>query len=160
VATRASDVLRRVAETRIAVEATPRPQADEDLARTPLQCSLHLDGVVACVEDEQGDVLSFFEPTQQSPNLLGGDHVGVLGGSDAPHVHGSGPTLAHEVELCHELIGPACNDGLASRMARRMVIEAALGAGLRVAAIPHAHVHGVYGRRSALGEWMAGEQLA
>ena len=40
-----------------------------------------------------------------------------------------------------------------------MVIEAALAAGLRVAAIPHAHVHGVDGRRSAPGEWMAGEQF-
>jgi hypothetical protein len=121
---------------------------------------LHLDGVVARVEDEQGEGLSFFEPTQQSPDLLGGDLVGVLGGSDAPHVHGSGPTLAHEVELCDELVGPAGHDGLAGRMARRMVIEAALGAGLRVAACPHANVHGVDGRRSAPGERMAGEQLA
>jgi hypothetical protein len=37
VATRASDVLRRVAEARIAVEAPPRPQADENLAWTPLK---------------------------------------------------------------------------------------------------------------------------
>jgi hypothetical protein len=64
VATRASDVLWRVAEARIAVEAPPRPQADEDLAWATLQCSLHLDGVVARVEDEQGNNgLSFFEPT-------------------------------------------------------------------------------------------------
>jgi len=40
-----------------------------------------------------------------------------------------------------------------------MVIEAALGAGLRVAAIPHANVHGVDGRLPfGAGEWMAGEQ--
>jgi hypothetical protein len=39
-----------------------------------------------------------------------------------------------------------------------MVVEATLGAGLRVAAIPHAHVHGKDGRRSAPGEWMVGEQ--
>jgi hypothetical protein len=106
-------VLRRVAEARVAVEAPPRPQADEDLARAPLQCSLHLDGVVARVEDEQREGLSFFEPTQQSPDLLGGDLVDVLGGSDAHHVHGSGPTLAHEVELGDELVGPACDDRLA-----------------------------------------------
>jgi hypothetical protein len=63
VAPGASDVLRRVAQARVAVEAPPRPQADEDLAWAPLQCSLHLDGVVARVEDEQGDGISFFEPT-------------------------------------------------------------------------------------------------
>jgi hypothetical protein len=63
VAPGASDVLRRVAQARVAVEAPPRPQADEDLAWDPLQCSLHLDEVVARVEDEQGDGISFFEPT-------------------------------------------------------------------------------------------------
>jgi hypothetical protein len=63
VATGASDVLRRVAEARIAVEAPPRSQAEEYLAWALLQCSLHLDGVVARVEDEQGDGISFFEPT-------------------------------------------------------------------------------------------------
>ena len=41
-----------------------------------------------------------------------------------------------------------------------MVVVGALRAGFRVAARPHANVHGVYGRRSALGKWMAGEQLA
>jgi len=96
VATRASDVLRRITEARVAVEATPRPQADEYLAWASLQGSLQLDWVVARVEDEHGDGLSFFELTKQSPDLLGGDHVGVLGGSDALHVHGSGPTLAHD----------------------------------------------------------------
>ncbi len=132
VATRASNVLwRRVAEARGAVEeAPPRPQADEDLTRAPLQwCSLHLDdGVVARVEDEQGSGLSSFEPVQQSPDLLGGDLVGVLGGSDAPRIHGSGPTLAHEVELCDELllVGPACDDGLAGGVAGRMIVVAAL----------------------------------
>ena len=64
VATRASDTCGRIRETRVTVEAPPRPQTDEDLARAPLQYSLHLDGVVARVEDEQGDGLSFFEPTQ------------------------------------------------------------------------------------------------
>jgi hypothetical protein len=38
VATRTTDVHGRIAEAKLAVEATPRPQADEDLARAPLQC--------------------------------------------------------------------------------------------------------------------------
>src|SRR5215208_4209079 len=54
VATRASDVFRRVAQARVAVEATPRAQTDEDLARASLKPLLHLDGIVARVEDEQG----------------------------------------------------------------------------------------------------------
>jgi hypothetical protein len=40
-------------EARISVEATPRPQAHEDLARTSLQPLLELYGIVASVEDEQ-----------------------------------------------------------------------------------------------------------
>jgi hypothetical protein len=106
VATRASDVLGRVAEAGVAIEATSGAQAEEDLARVPLEPLLHLDRVVARVEDEQGDGLFFFNATQQSLDLLGGDLVGVLGGPDAPHVHGGGPALAHEIELCDELVGP------------------------------------------------------
>ncbi len=48
----------------------------------------------------------FFKPTQQSLDLLGGDHAGVLGGPDALlYVHEGGPALADEVELCDELVG-------------------------------------------------------
>src|SRR5829696_2815521 len=54
VATRASDVLRRVAQARVAVEAATRSQTEEDLARASLQPLLHLDGIVARIEDEQG----------------------------------------------------------------------------------------------------------
>jgi len=80
VPTRASDVLRRVAEARIAVEAAPGAQTEEYLAATPFEPPLHLDGIVACIEDEQGDDPSCFKPAQQSLDLLGGDHIGVLGG--------------------------------------------------------------------------------
>jgi hypothetical protein len=45
----------RIREARVSVEAPPRAQAEEDLARTPLESSLDLDGVVTRVEDEQGD---------------------------------------------------------------------------------------------------------
>ena len=149
-------MLRRFAEARIAVEAAPRPQAQEYLARTTIQCSLHFDGIVAGVEDEQGYGFSFFKPTQQSLDLLGCDHVGVFFGSDAPHVHGGGPALADEVELCDELLSPSCHDRLARRVAGRVVIVSAFGAALRVASGPHANVLGVYGRRSTLGKQMAG----
>jgi hypothetical protein len=77
----------RIRGARVAVEAPPRSQADEDLARAPLEPSLQLERVVARVEDERGDD-PFFKPAQQSldllgGDLLGGDHIGVLGGPDA-----------------------------------------------------------------------------
>jgi len=160
VATRASYVCGRIREARIAVEASPRSQADEDLAQAPLEPSLQLDRVVARVEDKQGED-PFFKPTQQSLDLLDSDFVGVLRRSDAPHVHRSGPALTDEVELCDELVGPARHDRLAGRVARRMIVVSALGTALRVAAIPHTRVHGVDGRLPfGASERMAGQELA
>src|SRR3712207_3360688 len=92
-------------------------------------------------------------------NLLGGHLVGVLRRVDALYVHGGGPALANEIELCDELVGPARHDGLPRRVARGMIVETSLGATLCVAAIPYAHVHGVDGRCcSASSKRIAGEQ--
>jgi hypothetical protein len=151
-------VLRRIAQARIAVEATPGTQTEEDLAWAPLQCSLHLEGVLARVDDEQGEGLSYSEPTQQSLDLLGGGLVGVLGGSDAPHVHGCGPALADEVHLCYELVSPSSHDGLARRVAGRMVVVAAFWAALRVASGPHALASTAYTGVAPL--WASGWQAS
>jgi hypothetical protein len=161
VATRSPGVGRWTSEARIGVEATPCPQTDEDLTRTSLQCLLHLDGVVASVEDEQrSDTLFRREAQKKRFDLLGGHLVGVLGGAHASHVYGDRPALAGEVEPSDELVGPSSHDRLTGRVAGRMVIVAALGTALRVAAIPHAHVHGVDGRGcSAANEGMADEQF-
>src|SRR5215212_9573715 len=91
VATGASDVFRWVAQARVAVEAAPGAQAHEDLARAPLQSLLHLDGVVACIEDEQRGSVSPTRrkvPPQESPHLLSRDRVRVLRGSEALYLHG------------------------------------------------------------------------
>jgi hypothetical protein len=159
VATRASDVLGWIREARVAVEAPSRSQADEDLAWAPLEPSLDLDRVVARVEDEQGDD-PFFKPAQQSLDLFGCHHVGVLGGPDTLYVHGGGPALAGEAELCDPLVGPAGDDGLTGRVSGGMVVEAALRAALRVAAIPHAHINGVDGRLPfGASDRMVGEEF-
>jgi hypothetical protein len=151
-------VSRWTSEARISVEATPRPQTDEDLARNPLQSLLHLDGIVASVEDEQGsDPLLLRREAEKRFHLLGGNLVDVLRRTEALYVHGGTPTLADEIELCNELVGPARYDRLACRVARGMVVETPLRAALRVAAIPHAHVHGVDGR-FASSKWMVSEQ--
>jgi hypothetical protein len=106
-------VRRRITEARVAVEAPPGAQAEEDLARAPLELALQLDGVLAGIEDEQGNRELFSsEPAEQGLHLPGGDHVGVLGGPDALHIHGGAPTLAGEVDSGDELLGPACDDGL------------------------------------------------
>jgi len=162
-ATRASDVFGRVRETRVAIEASPGAQADEYLARTSLESLLHLDGIVARIEDEQRGSVSATKrngPPQERPHLLGSDHVGVLNGPNAPHVHGSGPALAHEVKLCDELVGPSCHNGLTGGVARRMVVVAPLRTRLGVAAIPHANVHGIDGGLPfGASERMAGQKL-
>jgi hypothetical protein len=137
----------RACKTRIGVETATRPQTDKDLARTSLKPLLQLHGIVASVEDEQRN-FSFLlrREAHKRFHLLGGRLVGLLRRVEALYVHGGGPTLADEVELGDELVGPPRYDRLASRVARGMIVEAALGATLRVAARPNAHVHGVYGR--------------
>jgi len=149
----------RTGEARIRVEAAARSQPHEDPARPSLKSPLQLHGIVAGVEDEQRDSLFFSAPDEQPLHLLDGGHVGVLQGMDAQRVHRSRPALADEVELGDELVGPPGDDGLAGRVARRMVVVAAFGATLRVRAIPHAHVHGKDGRSFASSEWVTGEQL-
>jgi hypothetical protein len=59
-------------------------------------------------------------------------------------------------QLAYEL-GISGDDGLPRRVAARMVVEATLRATLCVAAIPHAHVHGI-DRRFASSKRMVGEQ--
>jgi hypothetical protein len=161
VATGASDVCGWIRETRVAVEAPTRSQTDEDLARASLESLLQLDGVIARVEDEQRSsgplLLILDQEAHERSQLLGGYLVGVLRRTEALHVHGGNPALADEVELRDELVGPSCDDGLPGRVAGGMVVETSLGAALRVAAIPHAHVYGIY-RRFASGERMASEQ--
>jgi hypothetical protein len=64
--------------------------------------------VVAGVEDEQRSDYSRLgrREAQKRFHLLGGHLVGVLVRADALYIHGGGPALAHEIELCDELVGP------------------------------------------------------
>ena len=116
VSTRSTDVRGRFGEARVAVEATPGAQADENLARTaPLQALLQLHRVVARVEDEHGSSgLPFLgRPTEQRLHLPSGDLVGVPRRVNTRDVHGSRPALANEVELGDELVSPTRHYGLA-----------------------------------------------
>jgi hypothetical protein len=104
-------------EARISVEATPRPQADEDLARTPLKPLLELHRIVASVEDEQRSsplllFLALMREAHKCFDLLSSHLVGVLRRTEALHVHGGNPALTNEIELCDELVGPTRYDRL------------------------------------------------
>jgi hypothetical protein len=99
VATRPSSVSRRTSEARIAVEATPGAQTDENLAWSSLKSLLQLHRIVASVKDEQGSdplLLSLSPEAQKRFDLLGGHLVGVLRRAEALYVHGSAPALAHD----------------------------------------------------------------
>src|SRR5918996_620934 len=111
VATWPASVCGRASEARISVEATPRPQAEEDLARISLEPLLELHRIISSVEDEQrsGPLLLFLALIQEAHkpfDLLSSHLVGLLRRRQALHVHGGNPALAHEIELCDELVGP------------------------------------------------------
>jgi hypothetical protein len=80
-ATRPPSVGRWTSEARIGVEAASRSQTDKNLARNSLKSLLHLDGIVASVEDEQGSDPLLGRPAQKRFHLLGGHLVGVLRGA-------------------------------------------------------------------------------
>jgi hypothetical protein len=70
---------RWTSEARIGVEATPRSQTDEHLARTLLKPLLQFHGIVACIKDEQGDdPLLLMPEAEKRFDLLGGHLIGVL----------------------------------------------------------------------------------
>src|SRR5215216_2621983 len=89
-----TSVCGRASEARISVEATPRPQANEDLARTSLESPLELHRIVSSVKYEQrsGSLLLFLILMREAHkrfNLLSGNLVGVLRRTEALHVHGA-----------------------------------------------------------------------
>ena len=99
--------------------------------------------VVAGVEDEQGRGRGCRSPRHERRDLLDRDGVGVLARMDTAHVERGGPTVAVEAELGQPLVGPPSHDRLPGGVARRMVVEAACGAGLGIAARPDAQIDGV-----------------
>jgi hypothetical protein len=146
-------------EAWVGVKTAPGAQANEDLARKSLQSLLELDGIVAGVEYEQRHTTASHRgASEQTLDLLAGYLVRLLLWSDAANIHGRRPTLAYEAQLRDELVGPSGDDGLPGGVARRMIVVSALGTGLRIAAGPHAPVHGIDGRVRSF-ERVADEQV-
>jgi len=121
---------------------------------------LHLDGIVASVEDEQGSGVLPGQPPQQTAYLLGGEEVSILLRTHPPGIGGGDPGVAREAELGHELVCPPGDNRLTGGVAARMVVVSSAGTGLRIAARPGASVNRVdAGAARIVRESLAAEQV-
>jgi hypothetical protein len=99
------------------------------------------------------------QPICQGLHPFGGDYVWVLLRINPPGVYGGDPALTGEAQLSDPLVGPFSDNGLSCGVTRAVVVEATLGAALRVAAGPHAHVHRAHGRFAFADKRMTDEKL-
>ncbi len=107
-------------------------------------------------------LLALIQPLTHGPHLLGGDLVLVLARTEAPEIHRCNPAVALEAQLGDELVGPAGDDRWAGRpnAGKDGSRSRARGCTQRVAAGPHAHVHGVHrGGGAVLLEGVGGDEL-
>ncbi len=140
---------------RIGVEAAVGPEPHQHRHRRLGQVQGELGGVVAGVEHHQRHRPAVAEPPKQRADLHGGLLVGVVQGVQPGRIDRGGPGVPVKAELADPLPGPAGDDRLAGRVARGMVVEAALRRALGVAARPGGHVDGEHQR---VGGWQATDQ--
>jgi hypothetical protein len=126
---------------RVGVEAAVRSQPHQH--RHPLlgQVEGELGGVVAGVEDEQRHWPAGGQPAKQHTDLRSGGLVGVVQGMQPLGIDRGGPGVPREAQPRDPLERPAGDDRLASRVPRGMVVVAAAGRALGIAARPGGHVH-------------------
>jgi hypothetical protein len=110
----------------IAIEAAPGAQPHQESSPAITESLLQLRRIVAGVEDEQGLRPLAGEALEYTSDLVDGKRISVLDRMHPPHVEGSRPAIALEAELSEPLVGPPGDDGLASRVARRMVPRSGL----------------------------------
>jgi hypothetical protein len=104
------------------------------------QVQRQLRGVVAGVEHNPWDGPARGQASQQRAELGGGGLVGVLQGVEPAGIHRGGPGVPRQAQLADPLERPAGDDRLAGRVARRVVVVAAFGRALGVAARPGGHI--------------------
>src|SRR5215218_1899248 len=114
-----------------------------------------LSRVVAAVEHKPWHRPAGRQPLQERADLHGGGVVGVLQWVQPPGVYRGGPGVALEAQLGDPLERPASDDWLAGRMPRGVVVVAALGRALGVAARPGGHINGEHQR---VGVWHKAHQ--
>jgi hypothetical protein len=111
------------------------------------QAQLHR--IIPGVEREDGssDVQSYGRDlTRPRVDLFSRHQSEVFSRRYAPHPQRSRPTRAAQRDLDQPRLVPARDDRLAMRMARRVMVVAPLGTGLRITPRPDARVHRVPGR--------------
>jgi hypothetical protein len=143
---------------RIAIEAAPGAQPHQESSRAITESLLQLRRIVASVKDEQGLRPLRGEALEDASDLVDGNGMGILGRMHSSHVEGSSPTIVRETELSEPLVGPSRDDGLASGVARRMVVVAALRTRFGIAAGPDAAIDSV--DRLPASQRVAGQERA
>jgi hypothetical protein len=143
---------------RVVVEAAVGPEPHQHRHGRLGEVQGQLGGVVAGVEHNQRWLPGGGQPPQQRADLHGRGVVGVLGRVQPAGVHRGGPGVPGEAQLADPLERPAGHDRLARRMPGRVIVEAALGRALSVAARPGGDVHRV--DRLPTGQRVAGQQPA
>jgi hypothetical protein len=138
---------------RVGVEAAVRPQPHQHRDGDLGQVEGELGGVVAGVEHKQWDRSAGGQPGEQPADLRCGGLVSVVQWMQATGVHRGSPGVPVEADVGDPLEGPASDDWLAGRMARGMVVVAALGRALSVAARPGADIDREHW-------WVGGRQAA
>jgi site-specific DNA recombinase len=128
---------------RVRGEAPAAAQPHEEGSAGLPQFLGEVERVVAGVEDEQRYRGVGRQVGDEVGDLLNSHGVGGGAGMDAAHIERSGPTVAGQAQLRQPLISPTCDNGLAGGVARGVVGEAAVGAGLGIAARPDADIDGV-----------------
>jgi hypothetical protein len=135
------------------------PQPDRDRGGLVAEPKPQAGGVVAGVQDQQRDrLLACRQASNQRSDLADGDVVVVVRRMQPAGGQRGGPAVTGEAELTAPLERPASHDRLAGRVPRRLVVIAALGAGLGVATGPGADIDRV--DWLAVVEWVAGQQVA
>jgi len=142
----------------IGVEATVLAQAHQGRHARLAQVKRQLHRVIAGVEDEQGDRAVGGQGARPLFDLRRRHAVRVLAGAHAPHIEGRRPAIAGQAQVVEPRVGPTRDDGLACRVARRVVVVAPRGAGLGVATRPDAVVDGV--DRRPVGQRVARQEVA
>ncbi len=129
----------------VAIEAPASAQADKDRHGRIPPLTGQLLGIVARVKDAERTAVPRSQAADERADLAGRDGMAVLGRRDTGHIQRRRPTVTGEAELGHPLVGPPRHNRLTRRVPRRMVIEAAGGAGLGIAARPHADIDRIDG---------------
>ncbi len=103
----------RALPPRVGIEASARPQANQQLCVASLEPLLQLHRTIAGLKYEKWDAARRGQPIEQPLHRLGSDLVCVLTRMGTARLHRSDPAGTGEAQLSNELVGPSGDDRLA-----------------------------------------------